>query len=147
MGGGVLGARTITGNMDQYSLRVNKRSTVGVALNEIFLAWRKMQTLRDSVWLTIVCVFRLPTVWRPEIWRLRKTQGNETDEQTVFIYSCDRLHILFKMTNNSDSWTLNAPSAATHISQKTMFDGDPWCMCAILNHLGSNGSYILSIHI
>lgn len=68
-------------------------------------------------------------------------------KQILFIYSYDRLHILFKMTNNRvqyDSWPLNTPSAATHMSQKTMFHGVP---CAILNYLGSNGSYILSIHI
>lgn len=71
-------------------------------------------------------------------------------KQILFIYSYDRLHILFKMTSNGvqcDGWTLNTPSASTHISQKMLFDGDPWCPCAKLNYQGSNGSRILSIHI
>lgn len=50
---------------------------------------RKRQKMIDSVWLTIVCVLRLPTVWGPEVWRLVKA---ERDRNTTIwvIYSCNQ---------------------------------------------------------
>lgn len=84
----------------------------------------------------------------------RKQRGMK-QKHILFIYSYNELCIPFKMNNNSlqyESWTLifpttYAPSAVPYKSRETMFDDDPWCPCAAHNYLGSNGSYILPIHI
>lgn len=120
-------------------------------ISEISLVWRKWQKLIDSVWLTIVCVLRLPTVWRPEVWRLMKSEGDET---FTHIISNTRV---WKNNNilQNDCWKLISPTTHTrsalvfHAVSKdnSLFDKDPLSPCAAHNYLGSNGSYILPIHI
>lgn len=55
---------------------------------------KEASTERQHVWLTIVCVFRLPTVWRPKIWRLMKTGRKNKNMFCLFTHTMSFVFLL-----------------------------------------------------